>query len=78
LNSGQRKILIAIIAYTIIWNSQYLCEYLPGLFDMEISLLLMITIVALVLIGIYQVYKEGLIKEGMLMEIKEIKIDKLE
>jgi hypothetical protein len=78
LNSGQRKILIAIIAYTIIWNSQYLWEYLPGLFDMEISLLLMITIVALVLIGIYQVYKEGLIKEGMLMEIKEIKIDKLE
>ena len=57
LNSGQRKILIAIIAYTLIWNSQYLWEYLPGLFDMGIILTLMITIVVLILIGIYQIYK---------------------
>lgn len=57
LNSGQKKILIAILSYTLIWNSQYLWEYLPGLFDMGIILLLMITIVVLVLIGIYQAYK---------------------
>lgn len=57
MNSGQKKILIAIVAYTIIWNSQYLWEYLPGLFDIGIVLLLMIMIVVLVLIGIYQAYK---------------------
>lgn len=57
LNSGQKKILIAIIAYSLVWNSQYLWEYLPGLFDIGIILLLLITIVTLVLIGIFQAYK---------------------
>ncbi len=39
------------------WNTQYFWEYLPGLFDMGIMLTLLITIVILVLTGVYQVFK---------------------
>jgi len=57
LNSGQKKILKAIVAYVIIWNSQYIWEYLPGIFDMIIIIMLLITIVILVIVGIYQLFK---------------------
>ncbi len=49
--------MIAIIAYSFMWNTQYFWEYLPGLFDMGIMLTLLITIVILVLTGVYQVFK---------------------
>ena len=57
LNIGQKKILIVIFTYVLIWNSQYLWEYLPGLFDIGIIFLLKITIFIINLIGIYQIFK---------------------
>ena len=57
MNPPQRKILIAIIAYALIWNTKYWWEYLPGLFDLGIILLLLITLIVLILTGLYQAYQ---------------------
>jgi hypothetical protein len=57
MNPGQKKLLKAIIIYTLVWNTSYFWEYLPALFDMGIFLLLLLTIATLLPIAAYQVYK---------------------
>lgn len=55
LNSGQKKILIVIVLYTLLWTFQYYLEYLPGLFDFIIIITQLSIVVALVIIGLTQV-----------------------
>jgi hypothetical protein len=57
LNTTQKKIFIATISYTLVWNTRYFWEYLPGLFDLGIFLLLFATIFTLGAVAVFQVYK---------------------
>lgn len=55
--SSQRKLLIVIMTYMILWNSQYALEYLPSPFDFCLILFAPIFMFGLWIIGIIQIYK---------------------
>lgn len=56
MNPGQKRLLWAILAYFLVWNSRYFWEYLPGLFDLGITLLLFFAFFVLAFIGLYQLF----------------------
>ena len=57
MKSGQKKLFILTLVYGVVWNTQYFWENLPGLLDMAVILLLLLTLVTIFFIGIFQVYK---------------------
>ncbi len=57
MNSEQKTIFIATMAYFLIWNGLHFWEYLPGLFDMAIFLLLLLLMAVLAVVALFQIYK---------------------
>lgn len=52
MNTGQERIQITILLYTLFWNTRYFWEKLPG--DMLITVILFIVILVLLIVGLFQ------------------------
>lgn len=57
MDKGQYSILLVILFYTLLWNTSYFWENLPGLVDVAIFLLLILLSFILLVIGIVQLFK---------------------